>query len=201
MNLKRIALAVMGSMLLLSPVILKAQNQQESVADAARKARAEKKPGIKPAVVYSNDNLDTIKGAVSVIGEEPAAKIDSTAVKVKTDADAEAPKKVETAAPEKAPAVKGEADWRKEFADARKTLADDSHELDVLQRELGLKSQQYYSDPNVAMKEQYTNDDLNKTKKEIDDKTAAVAKDKQAISDLQDALRQAGGDPGWGREP
>ena len=27
--------------------------------------------------------------------------------------------------------------------------------------------------------------------------TAAVAKDKQAISDLEDELRKAGGDPGW----
>ena len=47
------------------------------------------------------------------------------------------------------------------------------------------------------MREQYDRQDLNDTKTKIDDKTAAVAQDKQAISDLEDALRQAGGDPGW----
>jgi hypothetical protein len=60
-----------------------------------------------------------------------------------------------------------------------------------------LKQQQYYSDPNTAMREQYDRHDLTDTKTKIDDKTAAVAKDKQAISDLEDALRQAGGEPGW----
>ena len=50
------------------------------------------------------------------------------------------------------------------------------------------------------MREQYDRQDLNDTKTKIDDKTAAVAQDKQAISDLEDALRQAGGDPGWSAE-
>ena len=71
------------------------------------------------------------------------------------------------------------------------------HELDVDQRDYNLKQQQYYSDPNTAMKEQYNRQDLNDLKKVIDDKTAAVAQDKQDISDLQDELRKAGGDPGW----
>ena len=90
--------------------------------------------------------------------------------------------------------------WRQQFKDARKTLADDTHELDILQREYNLKQQQYYSDPNVAMREQFTSKDLTDTKKSIDNKTAAVEKDKQAISDLEDSLRQSGGDAGWSRE-
>jgi hypothetical protein len=60
-----------------------------------------------------------------------------------------------------------------------------------------LKQQQYYSDPNTAMKEQFNRQDLTDTKTKIDDKTAAIAQDKQAISDLEDSLRQAGGEPGW----
>ncbi len=78
-----------------------------------------------------------------------------------------------------------------------KKLADDAHELDILQREYNLKQQQYYSDPNTAMKQDYTRQDLTDTKTKIDDKTAAVAQDKQEISDLEDELRKAGGDPGW----
>ncbi len=48
------------------------------------------------------------------------------------------------------------------------------------------------------MKEQFDRKDLTDTKQNIDDKTAAVAKDKQDLSDLEDALRQAGGDAGLG---
>ena len=84
---------------------------------------------------------------------------------------------------------------------ANKKLADDAHELDILQREYNLKQQQYYSDPNTAMKQDYTRQDLTDTKKAIDDKTAAVAQDKQDISDLEDALRKAGGEPGWATPP
>ncbi len=186
MKLKQLFFTLVGSALLLSPIVLKAQAQEESVADAARKARAEKKATTKPAVVYSNDNLDTLKGTVSVVGEAPAPP-PADADKPKTDSKATTPK--------------GEDYWRGQFAAARKKLADDSKELDVTQREYNLKLQQYYTDPTVAMKEQNTNEDLNKTKKAIDDLTATVAKDNQAISDLEDALRQDGGEPGWAREP
>jgi hypothetical protein len=64
-----------------------------------------------------------------------------------------------------------------------------------------LKQQQYYSDPNTAMREQYNRQDLTDTKTKIDEKTATVAQDKQAISDLEDALRQSGGEPGWATAP
>ena len=189
MRPKQILFAILGSALLLSPALLTARQGQESVADAARKAQAQKKSPAKPARVITNDNLDTIKGTVSVVGPEPAPP----------EAQAAAPEDKSKAAPtgdKKAP-VKDEAYWRKTFAEARRTLADDAHELDILQREYNLKQQQYYSDPNTAMREQYDRQDLNDTKTKIDDKTAAVAQDKQAISGLEDALRQAGGDPGW----
>jgi chromosome segregation ATPase len=95
--------------------------------------------------------------------------------------------------------VKDEGYWRQQFADAHKKQADDAHELDILQREYNLKQMQYYSDPNVAMKQQFSRQDLTDTKTKIDEKTAAVEQDKQAISDLEDALRQAGGDAAWSR--
>jgi len=53
----------------------------------------------------------------------------------------------------------------------------------------------------AALKQDYSRQDLNETKQKIDDKTAAVAMDKQNISDLEDALRAAGGDPGWATPP
>jgi chromosome segregation ATPase len=190
MRQKNIFLAAVATAMVLLPGSLRAQ-QQPSVADAARKAQAEKKDSSKAVRVFTNDDIESVKGTISVVGAEPAPPPDQAA--------AAADKSKAAAQPKAAPA-KDEAYWRKEFADARKKLADDAHELDILQREYNLKQQQYYSDPNTAMKEQYNRSDLTDTKKQIDDKTQLVAQDKQAIEDLRDQLRQAGGDPGWATE-
>jgi hypothetical protein len=196
MQPKRILFAALVSALLIPSALLVVPevHAQESVADAARKAQAQKKPSPKPATVFTNDNIDSVKGTISVVGEIPAPPAGQTAAaqdKTKTPAVDDKSKAVPV--DEK----KGEEYWRKAFSDARKKLADDSRELDVLQREYNLKQQQYYTDPNAAMREQFSRQDLNDTKTKIDDKTAAVAQDKQAISDLEDALRHAGGEPAW----
>jgi hypothetical protein len=198
MNGKRILFAALVSIFLLSPTLLVARPQQESVAEAARRAQASKKPAAKPAIVITNDDLESVKGTVSVVGEIQAPLVDQTAAtpdKAKTTAADD--KSKAPAADDKSSPAKDETYWKKAFAEARKKLADDAHELDVLQREYNLKQQQYYSDPNTAMKEQFNRQDLTDTKTKIDDKTAAVAQDKQAISDLEDSMRQAGGEPGW----
>ena len=175
--------------MLASPVYLAAQQDQGqmSVADAARKAQAEKKEAPKPKMVIDNDNLGTLSGTINVVGEEPAAAEDQTK-KPAEDKTAKAP-------------AKDESYWRQKFADANKKLADDSKELDILQREYNLKQQQFYTDPMASLKQDYSRQDLNDTKAKIDDKTAAVAQDKADISDLEDQLRQAGGDPGWATPP
>jgi hypothetical protein len=199
--------AVVSALLLPATMLVLPGHAQESVADAARKAQAQKKPSAKPAAVLTNDNLDSLKGTISVVGEAPAPPPDEASDekadkgdKGKTpaaDAKGKTPGTDDKTADDKKSAAKGEEYWRQTFADARKKLAADAHELDVLQRDYNLKQQQYYSDPNQAMRQQYTRQDLTDTKSQIDDKTAAVAADKLAISDLEDQLRQAGGEPGW----
>jgi hypothetical protein len=194
MNTKRLIFVVLGTALLCSPAVMLARQSQDqsqdSVAEAARKAQAEKKTAPKPKMVIDNDNLGTLTGTVNVVGQPPAPPEDQT----------KAAAEDKTKTPEK-PVVKDEAYWRKLFVDANKKLADDAHELDILQREYNLKQQQYYSDPNTALREQYDRKDLNDTKDKIDEKTTLVAKDKQDISDMEDDLRKAGGDPGWARPP
>jgi len=195
MNTKQLLVVTWGCTLLLAPTVLQGrQDQDQNVVDAARKAQAEKKAAPKSKLTIDNDNLDTLTGTVSVVGPAPPSPEDQ--------AKAAADKAKEVTSPgEKKPAVKDESYWRQTFADANKKLADDSHELDILQREYNLKQQQYYSDPNTNLKQDYTRQDLTDTKTKIDDKTAAVAADKQALSDLEDALRQAGGEPGWASAP
>lgn len=188
MNTKRFITLTLGGVLLASPVYLAAQDQSqgESVADAARKAQAEKKDASKPKMVIDNDSLDKITGTINVVGSEPPKPDDQD--KKSDDKDKKAP-------------AKDEAYWRQKFADANKKLADDQHELDIMQREYNLKQQQYYADPMAELKQEYTRQDLNDSKTKIDDKTAVVAQDKADISDLEDQLRQAGGDPGWASAP
>jgi hypothetical protein len=140
-------------------------------------------------LTIDNDNLDTLKGTVNVVGQEPAPPEDQA----KKAADDKVPK-----APT---APKGEAYWRQRFADAYKKLDGDSHELDIMQREYNLKQEQFYTDPMASLKQEYSRSDLNDTRAKIDDKTAQVAQDKADIANLEDELRQAGGEPGWATPP
>lgn len=160
-----------------------------SLGDAARKARAQKKDSAKPAKVFTNDDMGGLKGTISVVGNGAGPQSGSNGNTEKAD--------------DRKPsdAGKEEAAWRAKFAAARKTLAADSKELDILQREFNLKQQQYYTDPTAALKEQNSREDLNKTQGAIEAKKQAVEKDKQALSDLEDELRKAGGNASWADEP
>jgi hypothetical protein len=182
MNTKRVISLALGWAMLASPVYLAAQQDQgqESVADAARKAQAAKKNAPKAKLTIDDDNLSTLTGTVSVVGEQPAAAPDEAAPKSGNSGPA-----------------KDEGYWRGKFADANKKLNDDAKELDITQREYNLKQQQFYTDPMASLKQDYSRQDLNDTKTKIDELTAKVAQDKADISDLEDQLRQAGGNPGW----
>ena len=180
----RRAMLVTASITLLGCSAYAAQQQnQPSVAEAARKNREEKKNQPQPTKVYNNDNIGGAGGPVSVVGQAPSSDTDSTG-----------------APPAAGSGAHDKSYWHGKFSDARKKLADDKKDLDLLQREYNLKQTQYYSDPNEAMKQQYSSDDLKAAKDKIDQRTADVAKDEQAIEDLEDQLRQSGGDPGWARD-
>jgi hypothetical protein len=155
--------------------------QQESLADAARKAREAKKDQAKPAHVYDNDNLPG--GTVSTVGKE--AK--------EGDNGAGEP------ADKNAPSADSEKTWRAKFADLRAKLDRDKEDLDVMQRELGVLNLQNYSDPVKGMQQELTRDDINKKTADIDAKRKQIDADQQAIDDAEEDLRKSGGDPGWAR--
>lgn len=184
-----------------------APQQAPSVAEAARKAREQSRTRPQPAKVFTNEDVANLTGVVNVVGPPPAepgaapaagaAPADATAA----PADATAPAAAATPGAAAAPPaeVRDEAYWRTQFAAARKKLADDTKELDILQREYNLKQQQFYMDPNVALREQNNRADLNRTLDQINTKKLDVERDQQAITALEDQLRQAGGNPGWSR--
>lgn len=165
------------------------QTSQPSVVEAARKAKEQQKNEPRGGKVFTDDDVASLKGGISIVGSQPTPP-------PAADAATAAAAKDKTTAP----VVKDEAYWRKRFADARRRLADDSKELDVLQREYNLKEVQFYSNPNVALREQYSRKDLDDTLAEINAKKQDVDKDNQALSDLQEELRTSGGEPGWANE-
>jgi chromosome segregation ATPase len=153
--------------------------QQESLGEAARKAREQKKEAPKAAKVYTNENLP-VAGGISTVGVSAAA------------AAAEG-------APPAVPAAKDEKAWREKFAALRHKLEQDQADLEVMERELAVLSVQKYDDPNQAMREQYTREDINKKTADIETRKKQVEADKQAIDDAESELRKAGGDSGWAR--
>ena len=162
--------------------------QKQSLGEAARKAREKEKSAPKAAMVFTNDNIPTAGGGVSVVGAQPAPAKESG---------------TETTAAETVAAAKknnnDEATWRKRFADARQKIAQDEQALSIMQRELGELNLQYYPDPSKALKQSVDRSDITKKTDEIAAKQKELDADKQALSSLEDQLRAAGGDPGWAR--
>jgi chromosome segregation ATPase len=172
--------------------------QSDSLGDAARKARAAKKEQSSPPRVFTNEDVPGLKGTISVVGSAPSDS--SKAADAAPDDASKTAKADDKNGKAGASGAKDEAGWRMEFAAARKALAEDSRELDLLQRELSLKQEQYYQDPSVAMKQQNSREDVDKAQSDIAAKKQDVEKDKQTLADLQDALRKAGGNAGWAEE-
>jgi chromosome segregation ATPase len=159
----------------------------DPVAEAARKARAEKQAAAKPKKVYTDDDFASKKNA-------PATPAASTAGDQASATDA-------TAATDAAALndPKSEAYWRKRFRTVREKLDNSEKELDVLQRELNKDQVQYYNDPQKALMQQYDRKDINDKTAKVDAKKKEIEDLKKQLSDMEDELRKAGGDPGWAR--
>jgi hypothetical protein len=155
-----------------------------SLAEAARKAREAEKNAPKATTVFTNDNIPTSTTGVSVVGQ--ASMSSGEAATSQTQASAAAANDEET--------------WRKRFADARLKIEQDQEELTIMQREMGELNVQYYANPTTGLMQSVDRTDITKKQDAIDAKQKQLAADKQALSNLDDELRKAGGDPGWERE-
>jgi len=187
------ALVALPAMGLAGFTVLAQQQQQDSsqqstgdpVADAARKAREQKKKqeAVKPKRVYTDEDVN------HSVPEAPAAGT----------AEAEgAAKPGEQATPGTGKKEDNpETMWRKRFKEAYGNLARAEKELDVLQREDSKAQTQYYSDPQKALAEQYSRKEINEKDAKIAAKKKEVEQLKQQISDMEEELRKSGGDSGW----
>ena len=194
-----------GLTVLAALVCIPARAQQQSsqsgsndaVAEAAKKAREQKKEAPKPKKVYTDDDISTKKSDISIVGPAPAPNAEAATNTAKSTAIASAADATDAPKPSDANSEKA---WRARFAELRTKIATAEQELDVLQREENKNSVQYYADPTKAMKEQYSREEINKKAAKIEAKKKEIANLKQQWSDAEDAVRRAHGDPGWSRE-
>jgi len=156
------------------------------VADAARKAREEKRNAAKPKKVYTDDDVKPAAPAPAENpGEAAGAALVAAQQKGGDAAQAEDPN--------------GEAAWRKKFKVQHDKIAKAESELDILQREWQKAQLEYYPDPSKALSEQNNRKDVNDKTAKIEAKKQEIAQLKQGLDDLEDQLRKSGGDPGWAR--
>jgi len=128
------------------PVPVRSQDQQTpSVAEAARRAREQKKKPEKPARVISDDNLKPAPGPTSP-PDIQTAKATEPGVATEAAASVAAPA---TPAAEATPEEKKDAAAKSAEAESMKAqLQALEKELDGLKRELPLERDNYYSKPD-----------------------------------------------------
>ncbi|MCX6614531.1 MAG: hypothetical protein NTZ98_00360 [Acidobacteria bacterium] len=209
MYTKRIRLlkvaGLVAAVLLLAAVVC-----AQSLGEIARQERAKKGAAApaKASRVFTNENLPREGGlSTSDTGAAPTAKAGEAKEGAAKEGEAkegeakaegkEGEKKTESAAAK--PGAEAEKEYREKAAKLRDALATEERKLDVLQRESNLASIQYYSDPNRAMNEQYSRNELNTRQAEIDKQKATVEAARRAISNLEDELRKKNLPPGWAR--
>src|SRR4029077_19889685 len=123
---------------------------QESLADAARRAREQKKKTPKQGKDFTNDNNLT-PSRLSAGGTEPAPPAGSSDIA----GDGTTPP-ADANAKSGSGAGNDEKMWRGRFAKLRHKLDADQADLDVMQRELGVLDLQNYNDPMKAMQQGLT---------------------------------------------
>src|SRR5262245_57339454 len=181
--------------LALSSAATHAQDQStgDPVADAARRAREQRKAAPKPKKVFTDDDVKPAETPAAPAAASPDSTAPSEGAKLQKPQAPDAQNSSDKEDPN------SEKAWRKRFADQHKKISDAELELDVLQRELRKSDLQYYSDPQKAMNEQLTRNEINEKTAKIEAKKKQIADLKQQLSELEDQLRASGGDAGWAR--
>lgn len=150
---------------------------QQSLADLARAARKDKRP---PTKVYTNDDLPK-STAISVTGQAaPEEKADAKDATKEAAAPADEAKKLEE-------------DYRKQIAEAKKAIADLTHEIDVMQREEKLRQAIFYADAGNRLRDDKKwSDDERKYRDDLADRQQKLADAQQKLDDLRENGRKAG---------
>jgi hypothetical protein len=180
----------------LSPVLYaqSQDNSSQSVAEAARKAKEQKKGAAKDAKVITDDTIH-LRPASADSGAPPSGTVVTSApageATPRTDSAVPAPDSTLAKAPAPVVDAKNKEVQDAEVAKAKELLAQVQAELDVLKRELALDSDNYFSNADYAH-DKAGKAKLDDVQKMIGDKQVSVEELKRQLADL---LQKAGISP------
>jgi len=155
--------------------------QPESLGDAARHAREQKKEEPKPTKVWTNDDIPKTGESISIIGPPSEAAPTESSEAPKTEKKSEAV----TVPPEE------KADLQAKLDEAKAHLASLKTDLDIVQRKYVLDEQTYLSNPNHD-RDTAGAQALEEEKQKIADKQQQIADAQKKVDDLQAQLARAG---------
>lgn len=166
----------------------------QSVADAARQARANKRPS-GSTIRYEGDATPrlavaaTDKRGKDKNAEQPA---DTTTSAAKAqEGQAAVAKSAEAKTADNKDEAK--AKWVSKIEDVKKEIATIQRELDILQREQRLRAAAFYGDAGTRLRDQGKfAEESRKEQEDIDAKKQALADAQQKLADLQEQARKAG---------
>jgi hypothetical protein len=173
-----------------------------SVAEAARRNREQAQAEKTPPRLYTNADIEALGGTIGTPdnGPEEQRQVEPEGSQ---QLGSERSQQVEAERAQSEARIAGrdaeEKFWRKRFTDLRRDIEDTEKEIDILQRELGVANVQYYPQPVVALREQYSREEINGKIGMITEKRLELSILRQQLSDLEDQLRRSGGPAGWSR--
>jgi len=185
----RLAVPALLAAASLPGAVFSQSQDSQSVADAARKAKEQKKAPEKPAKVFTDDDVKPASATPASGGAQAStstATSTSSAAPAASAANAanpsNAPAESSAAAATSSSAAEGAKDEKepKEVKDLRDQLKKLQSDLDWLQRELRLDMDAYYSKPD------YAGDTAGKQK--LDDETQKVSDKQQEVDSLKAKL-------------
>jgi hypothetical protein len=160
------------------------QSQPQSLADAARRSREQKKDSAKPARFWDNDSIPTTPGAVSVVGDANASSAQAATDDKAADSTATG---AVAAAPGSADAPKNSSAADAELNAAKEHLKQLTADLDLLTRQNDLDRRTYYGKPDYS-KDTDGAENLRLEQNQIDAKKQEVADAQKKVDEAQAKL-------------
>ena len=173
----------------------------QSVVDMARQTRSRKSGASQTGRVFTNENV--ARSAPAPTTPAPTAPADQAPGAAPAAATGQPPAQPAAGAPPSQPQQKSEAELEKEyrdkFAQLREALALEERKLDVMQRELNLMQNQFYTNPQDTLTQETTRGNINTRMQEIEAQKANAEKARQAVAALEEELHVKGLPSGWAR--
>jgi hypothetical protein len=167
----------------------------QSLGDAARKSRTEKKA---PAVVHVEGEAIPPGALEPATPDQGEAKTDAVengdgkSADVKT-ATADDKSKDDSKKPSAESAGKKPADWNKKLDAGKQEVSTLQRELDIAQREQRLRAAAFYGDAGTQLRDQGKfAEESRKQQEEIDAKKQALDAARQKLGDMQEQARKEG---------